>query len=135
TVIIGFTAGAGILIIVGQLANFLGLTVVASSDMVETIVRVLAQWREIDFATASVGLVTMLAAFAGRRLLPQVPYMITGLLAGTLLAWLYARFGVAHVRTIGALPSAIPQLSLPSFDFADWRRLAPGALALAALAL
>jgi SulP family sulfate permease len=135
TVIIGFTAGAGILIIVGQLANFLGLTVQASSDIVETLARVAAQWRAIDPATTSVGLVTMAAAWTGRRFLPQVPFMITGLLAGTLLAWLYARFGIAHVRTIGALPSAIPQLSAPSADFADWRRLAPGAVALAALAL
>lgn len=135
TVIVGFTAGAGILIIVGQLANFLGVTIAANTDIVETLARIAMQWRNIDAATLAVGVVTMLAAFVGRRRLPQIPYMITGLVAGTLLAWLFARFGVAHVRTIGALPSAIPQLSMPSFDFADWRHLAPGALALTALAL
>lgn len=135
TVIIGFTAGAGILIIVGQLANFFGVTIAANADIVETLARFAMQWRNIDPATVAVGVVTMLAAFAGRRLIPQIPYMITGLVAGTLLAWLFARFGVANVRTIGALPSAIPQLSMPSFDFADWRHLAPGALALTALAL
>ncbi len=135
TVIVGFTAGAGILIIVGQLANFFGVTIAADADIVETMARLVLQWRNIDAATLSVGLVTMAAAFAGRRWLSQIPYMITGLVAGTLLAWLYARFGIAHVRTIGALPSAIPQLSMPSFDFADWRHLAPGALALSALAL
>ncbi len=135
TVIIGFTAGAGILIIVGQLASFFGVTITANADIVDTLRQLVAQWRNIDLATVAVGLVTMAAAFAGRRLFPRIPYMITGLVVGTLLAWLFARSGFAHVRTIGALPSAIPQLSLPSFDFADWRRLAPGALALTALAL
>ena len=136
TVIVGFTAGAGILIIVGQLANFFGVTIAANAD----IVRDAGAIRRCSGATSTrrrwrSARVTMLAAFAGRRLLPQIPYMITGLVAGTLLAWLFARFGVASVRTIGALPSAIPQLSMPSFDFADWRHLAPGALALTALAL
>ena len=135
TVIIGFTAGAGILIIVGQLANFFGINIAANADIVETLARVAMQWRHFDPATLAVGLATMAGAFAGRRLIPQIPYMITGLLAGTLLAWLFARFGIANVRTIGALPSAIPQLSMPSLDFADWRHLAPGALALTALAL
>ncbi|MEO6929797.1 MAG: SulP family inorganic anion transporter [Casimicrobiaceae bacterium] len=135
TVIVGFTAGAGILIIVGQLANFFGVTIAADADIVQTGARLVDQWRNVDPATLGVGVMTMAAAFTGRRFFPQIPYMITGLIAGTLLAWLFARFGIAHVRTIGALPSAIPQLSMPSFDFADWRHLAPGALALTALAL
>ncbi len=135
TVIVGFTAGAAILIIVGQLANFFGVRIPADADFVRTLARVVTQWRLFDPATVLVGLATMLGVFTGRRLFPQIPYMITGLVAGTLLAWLFARFGFANVRTIGALPSAIPQLSMPSFDFADWRHLAPGALALTALAL
>ncbi|MEO8848908.1 MAG: SulP family inorganic anion transporter [Casimicrobiaceae bacterium] len=135
TVIVGFTAGAGLLIIVGQIANFFGVTIAADADIVQTGARLVGQWRNVDPATLGVGVMTMAAAFAGRRFFPQIPYMITGLIAGTLLAWLLARFGIAHVRTIGALPSAIPQLSMPSFDFADWRHLAPGALALTALAL
>jgi SulP family sulfate permease len=135
TVIIGFTAGAGILIIVGQIAHFIGIETSPSTDLVVTLAHVARHWRNFDAATFSVGLTTMVAAFLGRRYLRRIPFMITGLVAGTLLAWFYARFEIAHVHTIGALPSAIPQLSLPSADFADWRRLAPGAVALAALAL
>ncbi len=135
TVIVGFTAGAGILIIVGQLGNFFGVRIPADADFVQTLLRFVMQWRAIDPAITGVGLVTMAAAFAGRRLLPRIPYMITGLVAGTLAAWLLAHFGIARVPTIGALPSAVPQLSMPSFEFADWRHLAPGALALTALAL
>jgi sulfate permease, SulP family len=42
---------------------------------------------------------------------------------------------VAIVPTLGSLPPGFPPLSLPSFDFADWRRLAPAAMALTVLAL
>ena len=38
--------------------------------------------------------------------------------------------GTATVPTVGALPSGIPSLSLPSFDPETWRRLFPTALAL-----
>jgi sulfate permease, SulP family len=135
TVIVGFTAGAGVLIMVGQLANVLGLTLPAETDIVATLANVIRALRYTDPATLAVAAATFAAAIGGKRYLPRIPHMITGLVAGTLLGWLLARFGVAHVRTIGALPSALPQLSVPSFDFADWRRLAPGALALTALAL
>jgi SulP family sulfate permease len=135
TVIVGFTAGAGVLIIAGQLAHFLGIEQAPSTDIVVTFAHVARHWRDIDAATLSVGLATVVATYLGRRVLPRIPPMITGLLGGTLLAWIYAHFGIAHVHTIGAVPSAIPQLSVPSIDFADWRRLAPGAVALAALAL
>ena len=41
----------------------------------------------------------------------------------------------AAMPTVGALPSALPLLSLPSFDPESWRKLAPAALALTVLGL
>ncbi|MBS0319884.1 MAG: SulP family inorganic anion transporter, partial [Proteobacteria bacterium] len=71
----------------------------------------------------------------GRRVWPRMPYMITGLVIGSLAAWVIARAGFGWVPTVQGIASALPSLSLPSFDPSDWRRLAPGALALTALAL
>jgi SulP family sulfate permease len=61
--------------------------------------------------------------------------LLTGLVVGSAFAYLLAREGVAHVATVGALPSAIPSGSLPDFSAATWRTLAPIALALTVIGL
>jgi SulP family sulfate permease len=74
----------------------------------------------------TVGVVTLAAAVAGRRWLPAVPYMLTGIVrrrGGR--SGLCAPAVSAHVATIGALPSAIPPLSWPDFSLDAWRELAP----------
>jgi SulP family sulfate permease len=135
TVIVGFTAGAGLLIIAGQLGHFFGVHSGGGGDFFAMLADFIHRFPTLDPATLAIGLVTLAAAVAGKRWLRRVPYMITGLVVGSVFAWVLTRIGFGRSETVGALASAIPQLSLPSFDPADWRRLAPGALALTALAL
>jgi SulP family sulfate permease len=61
--------------------------------------------------------------------------MLTGMIGGALFAYVLARNGIARVPTIGALPSALPPLSMPEFSAASWRTLAPAALALTVIGL
>jgi SulP family sulfate permease len=135
TVIIGFTAGAGLLIITAQLANFFGLPAVHPSGFTNALVSFARHASEIDWWTAAAGAVTLLVALAAHRALPRIPYMLIGMIAGSLFAYVLARAGVAHVATIGPLPSAIPQLSLPDFSADTWRTLAPIAFALTVIGL
>ena len=135
TVIVGFTAGAGLLIIAGQLGHFFGVHSGGAGDFFAMLSDFAHRAATFDPPTLAIGLVTVAAAVGGRRWWPRMPYMITGLVVGSVFAWVLTRTGSARPETVGALASAIPQPSLPSFDPADWRHLAPGALALTALAL
>jgi SulP family sulfate permease len=135
TVIIGFTAGAGLLIIAAQLRNFFGLPVAQEPTFAGAMSTFFTHLADIDGWTAAVGAVTLVVALVGKRLLPRVPYMLTGMIVGSAFAYLLARAGVAKVATIGALPSAIPGLSLPDFSAGTWRMLAPAALALTLIGL
>jgi SulP family sulfate permease len=135
TVIIGFTAGAGLLIIAAQLRNFFGLTVAQDSSFAGAMSTFFTHLGDIDSRSAAVGAVTLIASLLGKRLLPRVPYLLTGMVAGSAFAYGLARAGVAQVATIGALPSAIPGLSLPDFSAGTWRTLAPAALALTLIGL
>ena len=135
TVIIGFTAGAGLLIIAAQLRNFFGLPVAQEPTFAGAMSTFFTHLADIDGWTAAVGAVTLVAALVGKRLLPRVPYMLTGMIVGSVFAYVLARAGVAKVATIGALPSAIPGLSLPDFSAGTWRMLAPAALALTVIGL
>jgi sulfate permease, SulP family len=135
TVVVGFTAGAGLLIIAAQLRNFSGVPIPSGAGFFESLRNFIRHAADVDPWTAATGILTLAAAVAAKRWLPRVPSMIVAMLAGGLFGYAIAYVGAAHVPTIGALPSGIPSLSLPSFDPEDWRKLAPAALALTALAL
>ena len=135
TVIIGFTAGAGLLIVAAQLRNFFGLSVAQEPAFAGAMSTFFTHLADIDGWTAAVGAVTLAAALVSKRLLPRIPYMLTGMIVGSAFAYALSRAGMAKVATIGALPSAIPGLSLPDFSAGTWRMLAPAALALTLIGL
>ena len=131
SVVIGFTAGAGLLIIGAQLRNFFGIDVPQQASFIAGLRDFVTHLGATDPAVLGVGVFTLVAAIVGRRLLPRVPYMLTGIVAGALCAWVLSLTGVANVPTIGALPSAVPPLSVPEMS----QTLAPIALALTVIGL
>jgi len=135
TVVLGFTAGAGLLIIAAQLSNFFGLPAAHPASFVNALTSFARHATEIDGWTAAVGVVTLIASLASRRVLPRVPYLLTGMVVGSVFAYALARAGIAQVATVGPLPSAVPPPSLPAFSGETWRMLAPIAFALTVIGL
>jgi SulP family sulfate permease len=135
TVVVGFTAGAGLLIVSAQLRNFFGLAIPQHPSFVVSIVDVVQHLGATHWPTLAVGTVTLVSAMAGARWLPKMPYMLTGIVAGSVAAVLLRLAGAGGVATIGALPSAIPPLSTPDMSLAAWRELAPIAFALTLIGL
>ena len=135
SVVIGFTAGAGLLIIGAQLRNFFGLDIPQQASFIAGLRDFVTHLRGTDPGVLAVGLFTLGASLVGRRFLPRVPYMLTGIVAGALFAWCLSLAGIAHVPTIGALPSAVPPLSAPDMSLRTWQALAPIALALTVIGL
>jgi len=135
SVIIGFTAGAGILIASNQIKNFLGITIPRGAHFTEIFVHLYRQFDMIHLPTVSVGLVTLFTAILVRRYFKRVPYMIVAILAGGGVAFVFGMIGITGVRTVGALPADLPPLSSPSFEPETWRKLAQTALAVTMFAL
>lgn len=135
TVVVGFTAGAALLIIAAQLRNFLGLKVPASASFTTSIGSVVPHIMETDPWAIAVGTLTLIGAVLSRRVSRRVPHLLVGLLAGSVLGWFLNRQGIAHLAMVGAIPSPVPPLSVPEFDPQAWRALAPLALALTLIGL
>ncbi len=135
TVIVGFTAGAALLIVAAQLPRFFGVPSAGSANFfggLHAFGRHLAQF---DPAITATGVVTLLAAIVSRKTLKRIPYMAVAMVVGSVFAYVLERAGLGRIPTVGALPSGMPQPSLPSFDLDTWRTLAPAALALTVLGL
>ena len=130
SVVVGFTSGAAFLIAASQLKHFFGLPGATATGFFGQLYQALALLPQAQWQIAAVGAVALGAALASRRIHRGLPHMIVGMVAaGVLAAWL------GGVPTVGALPAALPRLSLPSFEIAVWTQLALSAAIIAVLAL
>jgi sulfate permease, SulP family len=137
-VIVGFMAGAAILIVMTQVNNFLGLDIPAGEYVHETIYHAWVHSGDIDPWVSVVAVITMASIILLRLLRPRFPSMITGLLVGSVAAVFLNWFlGQAQtgIEMVGALPRQAPPLSVPSFSIDVIQTLAPVALAMTLLAL
>lgn len=133
-VTVGFTAGIGVIILVGEIKDFLGLRLDHEPSSVAA--RLLALWRAADaidlHATAVAGgcLALILAL---RRLAPRFPGMLAAVTLAAFCTW---AFGLP-VETIGTkfggIPSALPAPALPDVTWARLPDLLPAAVAIALL--
>jgi len=119
TVVLGFTSGAAMLIFASQLKNFFGFDIPPGTSFLSTVQLALAQLPEAKPMVMLVGLVTLGFGILARHLWKKVPHMIVALVAGGLAAyalnvWLGA--GQTGIRTLGALPGALPSLSMPDLS-------------------
>jgi len=135
TVVIGFTAGAGLLIVAAQLRNFFGVTIPSGTRFFETLSLFAQRLPGLDPWITATGAVTLVVAIATKRFLPRIPFMVAAMIAGSLFGFALLAGGIARVPVVGALPSGVPAFSLPSFDPETWRRIFPAALALTVLGL
>jgi SulP family sulfate permease len=137
TVVVAFTAGVGVLIIAGQLPDFLGIDVARGSSPFWTLTEMLRRISEVHAWTLTVGLATLLAGIAARRYLPRIPYMIAAVVSGCVAAALiHAAAGdSAGLRMVGAIPASLPPLSVPDVSLDTLRSLAGIALAITLLSV
>lgn len=114
SVIVGFTAGAALLIINSQVRVLLGLDWPRGLSIFETIRRLPAGLDGAHLPTVIVALGTVAACVLARPFNQRVPYMLVGIVAGSLLAALLVQTGWgAGLAFTGALTGAWPPFSLP----------------------
>ena len=138
TVILGFSAGAAILIAVSQIKPFVGVPIPGNVSFFETIRYFFTHLPDINPWVTAVGVFTLLFGLAARKYFPRVPYMISATIAGSLFAVLLDHFlgnAVTGIKTVGALPSHLPPFSLPDLAPDTVRKVSPVALANTILAL
>jgi SulP family sulfate permease len=138
TVVIGFTAGAALLIAGSQIKNFFGLDIPRGTPFFKTLELFALQLGSINPYVLAVSLTTLIVGILIKRYIPKLPYMIVALVVGSLIAAVInTHYGVdaTHIRTVGALPSELPPLSMPDFSFHSLSQMLFPALIITLLAL
>lgn len=138
TVVIGFTAGAAILIAASQVKNFFGIPIPRGAHFHEVINQLFQQIGDINPYVTLVAAVTLVSGILAKRFIPKLPYMIVAMVAGSLVAYVInLELGAEHtgIRTVGALASHLPPFSLPDFSYDAIHQVLFPALVVTMLAL
>jgi SulP family sulfate permease len=134
SVVVGFTAGAAILIATSQMQNIMGITVPRGDSFFHNWLEIFTRADAFNGYAAAIASTTLALALVLKMRFPRSPYMLLAMLGGSGLSFLLD--APAHgVRLIGEIPAHLPPLSMPNFSFPMLRQLAPEALAVAVLGL
>ena len=137
SVIVGFTAGAAVLIVNSQLGALLGLTLPRGTSVLTNLHTAAAQLGAVQSASVVAAAATVLAAVLWRPLNRYLPAMLVAVVVGTLVArglavWLPEW---PRLATVQALPGALPPLSLPDLSIDTVRSLFGATLVMTLLGL
>ncbi len=134
SVVVGFTAGAAILIATSQLKHFLGLDIPAGESFLHTWQDIFRQIHEINPYVTAIAAVTLIAGVLFMRFKPRLPGMLFAMIIGSLLAALLA-YETRDIELVGELPAQLPPFSMPDLSLKSLKALGSGALAIAMLGL
>lgn len=134
TVVIGFTAGAAILIVTSQMKHILGVYVPRGESFMHTWMDLWYSLSAINIYAVSIALISLLVALAIKWRWRTAPNLLVALLiGGGLTYWLGAE---QHAITlVGEIPGRLPPLSTPDFSYSTITKLASEAFAVAMLGL
>lgn len=134
TVVIGFTAGAAILIATSQMKTIIGVNVPGGESFLHTWVLLFQQLDQTNYYVFITAMVTLVSALLVKKFIPQIPNLLIGLIVGSLVA--IGLGGVdSGIKLVGEIPGHLPPLSTPNFSFDVIKKLAPEAFAVALLGL
>lgn len=127
SVLSGFKAGIGVVIVLDQVPKLLGVHF-PKGTFLQNVPALLRSVPDTSAATLAVALVMFVLLLGLRRFVPRVPAPLVTVGAGiAAMAWL--RLDTYGVETVGSIPRGLPVVTLP--DVALIAQLWPGALGIA----
>jgi SulP family sulfate permease len=139
-VIVGFTAGASVLLVLDQLKNVLGLPAKGAADehFVKRFWLTMTSGEPVHWPTVAVASSTIAVALGARWLNRKyrlgLPELLLAIAAAGACVW-HWDLAANGVKLIDKVPRELPHFQLPMWDWSLVRELAPSALAVGMLGL
>ncbi|MFO0792205.1 MAG: SulP family inorganic anion transporter [Pirellulales bacterium] len=139
-VIVGFTLGAAVLLVLDQLKNLLGLPALGTGEdhFLKRVWLTLSHIEDTNRVALVIGLGTVALALLLRliniRYQLRLPELLLALICTTAIVSSY-RLDQQGVKIVGAIPAQLPSFALPKIDLESVHKLGSSALAIALLGL
>jgi len=135
-VILGFTAGIGVIIFVGQWKDFFGLPAPTGEHFHQKLPELLTSLPQLHPATTALAIASLLVVVYASRVpgLKRVPGPLAALVFATAVQSVFGPEGVATIGTaFGGVPSGLPTVQLPDVTAARIIELVSPAFTIAML--
>ena len=132
-VIAGFTSGIAVIIFLGVVPEFLGLTLPRTEHAPALLMEIIRHARELNWHTATIGALALLIGIFWPKVTRRVPASLVAVVATTtIVAWL--GWPVATIASkFGGIPSGLPGFHFPPVSLELIRQLIAPAFTIAAL--
>jgi SulP family sulfate permease len=135
SMIVGFSAGAGILIAFHQIGHLFRISISTSPSIWEIVPDIVSNLHETHLPSLALGIGTALMILVLRRVNPRIPNLLISMLAAAGVVGLLG-LDAQGVEVVGDLPRGLPPLAdLSSFELDLALELFTGSLAIAAIGL
>lgn len=112
-VIAGFTAGIGVIIIIGQLPRAFGLEPPTEPHIVDVIKHIGESLHQINGACLLLVVITVLMIRGLPKFFPKAPSILVAVLMSTLIVYF---FNLKEIPLIGNIPDQLPKPRFPHFN-------------------
>lgn len=135
-VIVGFTAGIGVIIFVGQWKDFFGLPVQLplNAHFTHKVFALFSALPQMSLYSAGLGLLSLLLALFVPKFFKRLPGPLIAMCAATLIQYYFDLPGITTIGSLfGGIPDQLPQFHLPELTLDDVRSLIGPAFTVAML--
>ena len=133
---LGFTAGAGLLIALGQLHHLLGVEASHANGFPRKVYETLIQAPSADLVPLLVGLGTLVAMLSLNRFRKRIPVALLVIMMGTLISYfLKEGHPISTVGDISPIAASLPSFQTPLYMQESLPRLITASLAIAIIGL
>ncbi len=133
-VMIGFTTGAAFGIACTQAKHVLGISIPSGESFIHSLIDLVRHIDRLNAYSSALGIFTLLLCVFFKVRYPKLPGLLFAVLLGAVASVLIG--AKSHgVELIGPMPGHLPPFDLPGLNPAEIRRLVPGSVALAVIAL
>ncbi len=134
-IVSGFTAGIGVIIFIGQIANSLGLSIPSKEHVWETLWEIITHIPQANGITVGITLFTILCLVFLPKILPRIKYLknVPPSIIPLLLATAGAFFLRLSIPQVGEIPSGLPTFKLININLELVLEVLPAAFTIALL--
>jgi len=133
-VIFGFTAGIGILIMAGQIKDFLGLSCDVPAEFIDKMHVFGTHIHQTSLPSFFLAFFTLVLIIYLKQSWPKIPAFIVAIASGTIIALVF-HLDIQTIQSrFGVIPSSLVWPSLPTLSFSTLGNLLPASFTIAFLA-
>ena len=136
SVIVGFSAGAGVLIALGQLSTLLSISIKDSAHMATTekFYYVITHLSQTNLYALGLGLMTMALMLICKKINKNLPGALIGIIIPIIFIIVFA-LDKKGVKLTGNIPSSLPPFQMIQFSLGSMKELFSGAIAISIIGL